>query len=198
MTRVTLAELIMHCSLASGPEAGHVNDTLYRVVIATSHGAPYSVTDATTGVAHREYDLDAVTTRVLELERMGHDVRIGLAGIPMSHVRELGRDVRQSLEPCVHVAMASVRLESVLTKASTSRVDTLHFELARYWSPKAPESAQSIAWAARVLAVPAKRLVVLYEAAIDGRSSQPRIYSMSRSPFPAGGHPKAVKWEVVE
>lgn len=154
MTHVSLAELITMCSLASSPSPDHVHDTLYRVVIAHSAGAPHMVLDATTSQTYTPHDPARAAAIVARLEASSHKVHVGLAGLS-SHMRaRYSVTPAEALDPCTNIGFASLELELVLTRKTRKDPDALHRALAAYFSPEGSDHLQAIDWGSRVLTVP--------------------------------------------
>ncbi len=167
---MTLAELILMCSLASSP---HVQDTLYRVVLAHSGGQPLTIVDATTSRTYQVTDPARAALIAGRLEDSGHRLHIGVAGLS-NHLRfRLQITPGDALKPCRNIGFASLELERVLTQRTKRDIDALHRALAHYFDPNNPEHLQAIAWGSRVLATP--RVSVKQQVHAQGPNRLPTI-----------------------
>lgn len=190
MKLVTLAQLILACSLSSEPE---VENTLYQVVMVGSQGAPYFIQ---TGQGHTYLPKTRERAETLlsgVLAVPGARVHIGLSALPSSRLKAHTLEPERALDACTNVGIASLELEALLQDATT--LQARHEALAAYHAPDDPTSTTALAWGARVLASP--EVDVREEAESDTPREGP-TFKLVRSAFYAGGEPKAPALEQTE
>lgn len=148
-----LWQLIMACSLAHGPGHAHVEDVLYRVIMATSQGNPLAIHDATTHAVYTPSGPREAAQIIDGLRRQGHALHIGLAALSEDWRTQYKLSGARALDSCANVGVASLALEEVLSPAAQRDDDALHAQIATYWSPRDPTSVDALTWGARVLMV---------------------------------------------
>lgn len=188
MTTMTLAQLILACSLSS---SAHVHDTLHRVVMASSQGHTFWIATSTGHVytpAHLERALsivDGLDTQTLHL---------GLAALSTTHLKRLEFEPAHAMDSCTNLGMTSLELERVLPKkGARTAIQAMHKALALYYSPLEPEGMGALSFGAKVLATPT--IDVSKEAASEHPSSGP-TFTVSLDLF--GGQGAPLEFEATE
>lgn len=147
MSTMTLAQLILACSLSSSP---HVHNTLHRVIMASSKGQPYWIATSEGHV----YTPEHVTRAEAIIEGLpNQELHIGLAALSRVHLERLDVTFTQAFDVCTHVGIASLELEGVLTAKTRSHVQAMHEALATYYDPRTPDSLSALSFGAKVLAM---------------------------------------------
>jgi len=174
---VNIATLILACSLSANPQVGEL---IYRMVMAQSQGHPYALTNASTGLEYSPATLKEAHAIALGLHQAGHQVRVGLTGLPIETLASWHFSIEKGLDACPHIKLVSLILDEEFTKADLRHEDRLHKKLAAYAYPHAPESPLAIDWGAKVLAIPRRDL----EA--DEQGTAPLaggLYQLHRAPL---------------
>lgn len=183
MKGITLAQLILACSLSSEP---HVEDTLYRVVMATSQGHPYwMATDE--GHLYTPETLGRAQGMLKGFQDAQHTVHIGLAALSSERLKDATLEPSRALDACTNIGIASLELESVLP-LSSKKPQEMHEALALYFMPAHPTSLAALSMGARVLAI--KQVNVREEADAEHPLPGP-TYQLERSLFYEQGKPVA-------
>lgn len=181
MTTLTLAQMILACSLSSSP---HVEDTLYRVVMASSQGQPYWMATSQGHVYTPETQERAES--ILEGMKSG-EVHIGLAALSMTRLIQQDIVPTRALETCTNLGIASLELEAVLTPETKRSVQVMHEALALYYDPRQPDGLGAISFGARVLAI--THVNVQEEAYAEYPLPGP-TFILKRGVFDGGSGPK--------
>lgn len=174
---VNIATLILACSLSANPQVGEL---IYRMVMAQSQGHPYALTNASTGLEYSPATLKEASAIALGLHQAGHQVRVGLTGLPINTLASWHFSIEKGLDVCPHIKLVSLILDEELTKADFRHEDRLHKKLAAYAYPHAPESPLAIDWGAKVLAIPRRDLEADDPGAIPLAGG---LYKLHRAPL---------------
>lgn len=198
---MTLWQLILVCSLAGEPHADRVEDTLYRVIMASSQGNPLYIHDATTQRDYAPVTGEEAEAIAEELAAAGHSIHVGIGALPLAVLERERVGTSRALDACTNIGVASLALKEVFTKTNPrgmSELNKLHMRLGAYWSPDDPESVSAFSFGARVLQVePAD----VSEQARAARPKPAPRYPKPQHIFFGGGAPKTpgkhpTKWSA--
>lgn len=175
---INITTLILACSMSSSPQ---INDLMYRIITAHSGGHAYFITNSSTGLSYRPETPQLALAMATGLAQSGHQIELGLTGLPQSTMERWKLSPAQAFEACPHIKVASLELEELIERADFRNEDRLHKKLAAFHQPDSPQSAQAIDWGAKVLAIEPISLEQEDSARPGGQ------YTLYRSPFGKGG-----------
>lgn len=183
MKVLTLAQFILACSLSAEPQ---VEDTLFRVVHATSKGHPHFLLTHEGHVYTPEDRARAKRTLQGVLDVPGARVHIGVASLTSQRLKTLRIEPHEALDPCTNIGIASLELESLLDASTRKSTQALHEALATYYAPNNSDGLEAISFGARVLVI--KKVDVQKEAENDDPEPGP-TFTLERSAFYEEGIP---------
>ncbi len=183
MKVLTLAQFILACSLSSEPD---VEDTLYRVVMATSQGHPHWIQthDGHLYTPENQERAERMLSGLLGVP--GARVHVGVAALPSQRLMKQTLEPERALDACTNIGLASLELEPLLGKKTRKDIQAYHEALATYYAPGEPESLEALSFGARVLAI--EDVDVREEAERDDPMPGP-TFTLSRSMFYEEGTP---------
>lgn len=198
---MTLWQLILVCSLAGEPHADRVEDTLYRVIMASSQGNPLYIHDATTQRDYAPVTRDEAEAIAEELAAAGHHIHVGVSAVPLAVLERERVGTSRGMDACTNIGVASLALEEVFTEINprgASELNKLHMRLGAYWAPDDPESVAAFSFGARVLQI--EPVDVSQQASASRPKPAPR-YPKPQNIFFGGGGPKTpgkqpTKWSA--
>lgn len=186
MSTLTLAQLILTCSLSASP---HVNTTLHRVVMASSKGHPHWIATSKGHV----YTPESLARASTILEGLPHErFHLGLAALPSSRLRAMDVPLTHALSPCTNIGLASLEFETLLTSSTTKHIQAMHEALAAYAYPDSPEDVVALSFGARVLAT---EEINVEEEAISNDPRPGPTYQLEQELFSGHGTPSMLTTE---
>lgn len=185
MLKVTLTQLIMTCSLATSSHKADVEETLYKIVTASSYGAQGGVTqtvtvveDATTRARYEPTSSHKAAALASGLLAEGHALRLGLTSLHSDHWATYRQPTPRAFTACANIQVASIVLDELFMRHPPTRRKSLHRALAAYHDPQAPQSFDAIEWGAMVMATPCPP-----RSAWREERGKPGPYTLKRSLF---------------
>ena len=198
----TLWQLIVACSLsqAEPEQAGHVEDVLYRIIMATSQGNPLWVGDVQSQSSFAPSTHEEAVEITHTLLQRGGRTHVGLAALAPETMRRWRIGPAQALDACTNIGIASMALEARLGPRTQRDEDELHVQLADYFVPGDPDRLEAMGMGAKVLTI---RPV---DVSTQARSAQPKAaprYPARQKMFfgegtPTPEAPAPTKWDLPE